>query len=138
MFGGLRFGWKWPPRLARRGKTTERPVAAALVAACSIRPAAAQPIGGEHAVEGKNRTAASTGTVTIILAGETTCEIVWQTGETTSHGICPRKDNAFAAAYVTEDAIGVVIYRVQDDGTPDGLRTIRGKDGVGTEMEAPK
>ena len=44
---------------------------------------------------------------------------------------------AFAAAYVLQDAIGLIVYKVMEDGTLDGLWTIAGKEGNGTEVLTP-
>ena len=63
--------------------------------------------------------------------------IHWETGGTTSDGICARNDDAFAAAYVLQDAVGLIVYKVVEDGTLDGLWTIAGKEGNGTEVLTP-
>lgn len=97
--------------------------------------AMAQSIGGTYAVSGTNHDGSTYGgTAEITLTSETTCEIVWTTGSTTSTGICSRNDDAFAAAYVLEDAVGLVIYKVLPDGTLNGLWTIAGEGGTGTEV----
>ncbi|MEO8683675.1 MAG: hypothetical protein ABI414_02420 [Devosia sp.] len=100
--------------------------------------AAAQEIGGSYIVEGTNLDGSPyKGTAEITLTSETTCEIVWTTGATTSQGICMRNDNAFSAAYVLGDAIGLIIYLVQEDGSMQGLWTIAGQEGNGTENLTP-
>lgn len=100
--------------------------------------AAAQDIGGHYTTEGTNLDGSPySGTADITITSETTCEIHWTTGATTSQGICMRNDNAFSAAYVLGDAIGLVIYLVQEDGSMQGLWTIAGKDGNGTENLTP-
>ena len=100
--------------------------------------AAAQEIGGKYTTEGTNLDGSPyTGTAEITLTSETTCTIEWITGSTTSQGICMRNNNAFSAAYVLGDAIGLVIYLVQDDGSMQGLWTIAGKEGNGTENLTP-
>ena len=113
-------------------------IASALLALCMIPPAAAQSIGGSYTTAGTNLDGSSyTGTVEITLTSETTCTIHWETGGTTSDGICSRNGDAFAAAYVLQDAIGLVVYRVLEDGTLDGLWTIAGNGGNGTEVLTP-
>lgn len=98
----------------------------------------AQDIGGRYTVAGTNHDgSAYEGTAEITLTSDTTCEIVWQTGDTTSQGICSRNSDAFAAAYVLEDAVGLVIYKVAADGSMDGLWTIQGEGGTGTEKLTP-
>ena len=113
-------------------------LASLLLGLCIMAPAAAQSIGGNYAVEGTNLDGSPySGTAEITLTSETTCAIHWVTGGTTSEGICSRNDAAFAAAYVLGDAIGLVVYKVQEDGSLDGLWTIAGKNGNGTEVLTP-
>ena len=87
-----------------------------------------------------NRSAASTPSPapTITLTSETTCTIHWETGGSSSDGICMRNDNAFSAGYVMGEEIGLVVYKVEDDGSLHGLWTIAGKNGSGTEVLTPK
>ena len=100
--------------------------------------ATAQDIGGNYTVEGTNLDGSSyQGTAEIKLTSGTTCEIYWTTGPSTSQGICMRNGNAFSAGYVLGDAIGLVIYLVEDDGSMEGLWTIAGQDGSGTENLTP-
>lgn len=111
--------------------------AAALVA--GTLGAAAQSIGGNYSVAGTNFDGQEYGgDVTITLTSETTCVIEWKTGATTSQGICSRNGDAFAAAYVLNGEVGLVVYKVGDDGVLDGLWTLAGKDGNGTEVLTPK
>ena len=77
------------------------------------------------------------GTAEVTLTSETTCTIHWVTGSSTSDGICSRNGDAFAAAYVLGDAIGLVVYKVMEDGTLDGLWTIAAQEGSGTEKLTP-
>ena len=112
--------------------------ASALLGLCLAAPASAQSIGGAYTVEGTNLDGSSySGTAEIKLLSDTTCTIHWVTGGTTSDGICSRNDDAFAAAYVLGDVFGLVVYKVDDDGTLDGLWTIAGKDGNGAEVLTP-
>ncbi|RWM10003.1 hypothetical protein [Mesorhizobium sp.] len=102
-------------------------------------PAAAQSIGGAYTVSGTNFDGSSyDGEATITLTSETTCTIRWETGGSSSDGICMRNDNAFSAGYVMGKEIGLVVYKVEDDGSLHGLWTIAGKDGNGTETLTPK
>jgi len=97
----------------------------------------AQDIGGTYDVEGTNHNGTTYGgTATITLTSDTTCEIVWDTGST-SNGICSRNGDAFAAAYVLGEAVGLVIYKVLPDGSLNGLWTIAGQGGTGTEILTP-
>ena len=115
-------------------------LAGALLGLGLVAPAHAGSVNaGTYDVEGTNLDgSAYRGTATIELTSETTCSIEWHTGSTTSSGICMLYDNAFAAAYVLGDAVGLIVYEVQDDGSLHGARTISGKDGSGTEVLTPE
>jgi len=115
-----------------------RKIALGLVFAGLAGNVYAQDIGGRYTVEGTNHNGtAYQGTAEITLTSDTTCEIVWKTGATESKGICSRNDDTFAAAYVLQDAVGLVIYKVSDDGSMEGLWTIQGQPGTGTETLTP-
>ncbi|MEI9413573.1 hypothetical protein [Mesorhizobium sp. Cs1321R2N1] len=102
-------------------------------------PAAAQSIGGTYTVAGTNFDGSSyDGEATITLTSGTTCAIHWETGGSSSDGICMRNDNAFSAGYAMGKDIGLVVYKVEDDGSLHGLWTIAGKEGNGTEVLTPK
>lgn len=114
-------------------------VKAAFALAVMAAPAGAQSIGGTYDAEGTNLDGSPyRGTATITLTSSTTCEIKWTTGGTTSQGICMRNGPSFAASYVLGRAIGLVIYTVQPNGTLDGLWTVAGADGAGTEVLTPR
>jgi hypothetical protein len=101
-------------------------------------PASAQSIGGAYKVAGTNFDGSPYGgTAEITLTSETTCVIKWQTGGSSSEGICMRNDDAFSAGYVMGDDIGLVVYKVMEDGSLHGLWTIAGKEGNGTEVLMP-
>jgi hypothetical protein len=105
----------------------------------AAQSASAQSIGGTYKVDGTNFDgSAYTGTAEITLTSSTTCTIHWETGGSTSDGICSRNADAFAAAYKLGDAIGLVVYKVMEDGTLEGLWTIAGKEGNGTEKLTPQ
>jgi hypothetical protein len=111
---------------------------AAALGLLAVEPASAQSIGGTYKVEGTNFDGSPyTGTAEITLTSSTTCVIHWETGGSTSDGICSRNAEAFAAAYKLGDAIGLVVYKVMEDGTLEGLWTIAGKEGNGTEKLIP-
>jgi hypothetical protein len=115
-----------------------RKIALALAVAGLAATAHAQDIGGSYTVAGTNHNGSSyEGTATITLTSDTTCEIEWKTGGTESSGICSRNDDAFAAAYVLQDSVGLVIYKVKPDGSMEGLWTIQGEGGTGTETLTP-
>jgi hypothetical protein len=110
---------------------------AALGIACCAATAQAQNL--EYSVKGTNLNGSPyTGDATITIISDTTCAIEWVTGSTTSKGFCMRNDDAFAAGYVMGDAIGLIIYKMEDGGVLRGLWTITGQNGVGTEILTPK
>jgi hypothetical protein len=101
--------------------------------------AAAQSIGGTYDARGTNLDGSPyVGTATITLTSSTTCDIKWTTGGTTSQGICMRNGPSFAASYVLGRSIGLVIYNVMPDGSLDGLWTVAGAEGAGTEVLTPR
>ncbi|TPN86522.1 hypothetical protein FJ987_06085 [Mesorhizobium sp. CU2] len=102
-------------------------------------PAAAQSIGGTYTVAGTNFDGSKYGgEATITLTSDTTCTIHWETGGSTSDGICMRNDNAFSAGYAMGKEIGLVVYKIEEDGSLHGLWTIAGQNGNGTETLTPK
>jgi hypothetical protein len=48
------------------------------------------------------------------VTSENTCPITWSTGASTSTGICMRNGTAFAAGYVLNDKVGLIIYQHDD------------------------
>jgi hypothetical protein len=116
----------------------KRLVATALVFLASVVPVLAGDLGGSYTVYGTNFDGSHyRGTAKITVQTNTTCEIEWTTGSTTSSGICMRNDDSFAAAYQLGKDVGLVIYKMRSDGTLDGLWTIAGQDGNGTEILTP-
>jgi len=114
-------------------------VLAAAAVALSLTGASAEGLGGHYRVAGTNFDGSHySGTAEIVVTSKNTCRIDWVTGSTTSHGICMRNGNAFAASYRLGSAIGLVIYEMKDDGTLVGLWTIADKSGVGTETLTPE
>ena len=116
----------------------KRILIASVLALGMTLPVSAQAIGGHYKIAGTNLDGSPYGgEADIALTSETTCTIKWTTGSTESTGICMRNDDSFAAGYVLGDAVGLVIYKVKPDGTLDGLWTIAGKAGNGTEVLTP-
>ena len=101
-------------------------------------PIMAQDVGGHYIVQGPNfDDSPYGGEAEITRTSSTTCEIVWITQSTSSSGICMRNGPAFAAGYVLGDSIGLVVYQVMSDGSLNGLWTIAGQEGSGTELLVP-
>ena len=101
-------------------------------------PANAIDFGGKYKVEGTNINGTKyDGEATIEITSETTCAIHWTTGATTSDGICMRNDDSFAAAYKIQEEVGLIIYKVSPEGVLNGVWTIAGNGGAGTEILTP-
>ena len=99
----------------------------------------AQTVGGSYAVQGTNLDGTPyEGTAQITLASDTTCTIEWTTGASSSVGICMYVGSAFAAAYVQGEGAGLTLYAVEEDGTLNGIWTVAGQPGAGTEVLSPQ
>ncbi len=113
-------------------------VASACLLLASVASASAQNLPGKYQVEGKNLDGSDySGTAEIVATSEVTCRITWQTGSTTSEGICMRSGTSFAAGYVLGESIGLVVYEMKPDGSLEGTWTIADQDGVGEEILTP-
>jgi hypothetical protein len=115
-----------------------RAIAIALVAlALAGTEAAAQMVGGAYRVDGTNPDgSAYTGTATITPSSDTTCRISWRTGST-STGICMTAGKALAASYVLNGKVGLVLYRLEADGSLRGVWTVADQPGAGSETLTP-
>ena len=113
-------------------------LAAAFVALVS--PALAAGFGaGSYTVQGTNLDGSPySGTAVVKLLSDTTCEIDWTTGSTTSVGLCMMMDGVVSAAYRQGDGVGVTMYHINDDGSLDGAWTVAGQNGSGTEKLTPQ
>ena len=112
--------------------------AAAMLVAGLATAALAEDLEGTYEVHGVNPDGSTySGTAEIIATSETTCRIIWSVG-TESSGICMRNGIAFAAGYVLRDKVGLVIYKIRQDGSLDGTWTVADEDGAGTEMLIPQ
>jgi hypothetical protein len=108
-----------------------------LVLALAGTPAAAQMVGGQYRVTGTNADgSAYRGTATITPSSNSTCRITWHTGST-SIGICMLAGRAFAASYVLNRKVGLVVYELQPDGSLKGVWTLADQPGAGTEILTP-
>ena len=109
------------------------------VLAVTIVGAAAADVGGNYRVSGKNFDGSNySGRAEITVTSKTTCRINWYIGSSVWRGICMRNGDAFAASYRLGDAVGLVIYRMNSDGSLEGLWTIADKAGVGSETLTPR
>lgn len=101
-------------------------------------PASAQTVGGRYQAQGTNFDGSPySGEAVINLLSDTTCEIKWITGSTEASGICMRNGDSFAAGYELNGKVGLVIYKLMADGSMNGLWTIAGSSGNGTEVLIP-
>ncbi len=112
-------------------------IGAALLTVGFAAAASAQSVGGKYDVKGTNFDGSPyTGTATITRSSDSTCRIRWDTGST-STGICMLANASLAAAYQMGDAVGLVLYDLQSDGSLKGVWTIADKPGAGTENLTP-
>jgi len=94
---------------------------------------------GSYAVQGTNLDGSPySGTAVVKLLSDTTCEIDWTTGSTSSVGLCMMMDGVVSAAYRQGDGVGVTMYHITDDGSLEGAWTIAGQNGSGTEKLTPQ
>ena len=113
-------------------------VAAALAA--SVSAASAQQLTGSYQVQGDNANGSTyRGVAEISGTAGGNCAIRWQIQNTPpTQGFCMRQGNVLSAAYRLGNAIGLVVYRIDDDGSLNGTWTIAGQEGVGKERLVPQ
>ena len=108
----------------------------AIVAAPSV---SAEFREGTYTVEGTNLDGSSyKGAAAVKLLSDTTCEIDWTTGSTTSVGLCMMMEGVVAAAYHHGDNVGVTMYHINHDGSLEGAWTVAGQNGSGSEKLTPQ
>jgi len=111
-----------------------------VVVALLAGPAAAAGFqAGTYNVEGTNLDGSPyKGTAEVKVLSDTTCQITWTTGSTSSVGICMMMDGVVSAAYQQGNVVGVTMYHMNDDGSLDGAWTVAGQNGSGTEKLTPQ
>jgi len=77
------------------------------------------------------------GTVSISLVSDTTFNVEWNIDGEIYKGFGMHRNDAVAATYTINGQPGLVVYQVKD-GTLNGLWTIRGENGNGTEVLTPQ
>ena len=97
----------------------------------------AQSIGGTYRVSGTNPNGSQYGGTARITGSGANCRIYWQTGATSSEGVCLQSNRSFAAAYILQGQAGLVVYELRPDGSLHGTWTTAGS-GVGTESLFPQ
>jgi hypothetical protein len=113
--------------------------ATAVIMMATIGTAAAQQLTGRYQVIGDNGNGTGYRGVAVIsgTAGGN-CGIRWTiTNTPPTQGFCMRQGNVLSAAYKLGESVGLVVYRINDDGTLDGTWTIAGQEGVGKERLVP-
>ncbi len=117
-----------------------RLVAAAAILAAGIATAGAQQLTGRYQVIGDNGNGTGyRGVAEISGTAGGNCAIRWAIPNTPpTQGFCMRQGNVLSAAYRLGESIGLVVYRLNDDGSLDGTWTIAGKEGVGKERLVPQ
>ena len=78
------------------------------------------------------------GTATIEVISDTSFTIHWDTGSPVLEGSGLRTSDLVAATFMLENDPGLIIYKVDDSGVLNGLWSIRGRDGTGTERLTPQ
>ena len=112
---------------------------AAVLAVAAAPALAADFHAGMYTAEGTNLDGSPyKGTAEVKILSDTTCEIDWTTGSTTSVGLCMMMDGVVAAAYRQGDNVGVTMYHINDDGSLEGAWTVAGQNGSGTEKLTPQ
>ena len=113
--------------------------AAVAIVVAGVGAASAQQLTGRYNVIGDNGNGTGYRGVAVIsgTAGGN-CGIRWAIVNTPpTQGFCMRQGNVLSAAYKLGESVGLVVYRINDDGTLDGTWTIAGQEGVGKERLVP-
>jgi hypothetical protein len=77
------------------------------------------------------------GTATIDVISDSTFAIRWNIAGAIFKGFGMRMNDALAATYVIDGDPGLIIYKVDESGTLNGLWSVRGRNGSGTERLTP-
>ena len=88
---------------------------------------------------GKNADGSSyTGTVAVKVISDTTFSIEWKSGGSLTKGFGMRLNDVLSATYMLNGQPGLVIYKVQSDGSLTGIWAIKGESGNGSETLTPQ
>jgi hypothetical protein len=114
----------------------------AVVALCLVTLSARAEtltLASSYKATGKNGDGSSyTGTVTVKVISDTTYTIEWKVGDTVTKGFGMRMGDTLSATYTLDGQPGLIIYKVQDDGTLSGIWAIKGESGTGSEVLTPR
>lgn len=78
------------------------------------------------------------GTVTIKIISDTTFSIEWKIGNSITKGFGMRMNDNLSATYLLDGQPGLVMYKVQEDGSLAGIWAIKGQPGNGSEVLTPE
>ena len=101
-------------------------------------PAFAQTTGGSYTVAGTNPGGAAYAGTADITISDADCTVTWAFGNGKAEGTCLQADGVLATSYVVGDMLTLVLYRVGADGVLNGVWSVGGKAGTGTEVLTPK
>jgi hypothetical protein len=120
--------------------TMLRLAAAAALLTATISAAGAQQLTGRYQVIGDNANGTTyRGVAEISGTAGGNCAIRWNIGSNQAiQGFCMRQGNVLSAAYRLGNGIGLVVYRLNDDGSLDGTWSLAGQEGVGKERLVPQ
>ena len=92
----------------------------------------------KYQAAGKNPDGSSyTGTASVNVISDTTFSIEWKIADATYKGFGMRMNDSLAATYMIDGQPGLVIYKVQSDGSLLGTWAIKGENGAGSETLTP-
>jgi hypothetical protein len=79
------------------------------------------------------------GTLSVKILSDTTISLEWKSGDDhVTKGFGMRMNDSIAATYMLDGEPGLVIYKVNSDGSMTGIWAIKGQDGNGTETLTPE
>lgn len=79
-----------------------------------------------------------TGTVAIKIISDTTFSIEWKVDGSVTKGFGMRLNDTLSATFMQDGQPGLVIYKIQSDGSLTGIWAMEGESGNGTETLTPR
>ena len=111
----------------------------ALLLLCISAHADTLQLASSYKAVGKNPDgSAYEASVAVKIISDTTFSIQWKIGDSVIKGFGMRMNDTLSATYMLEGEPGLVIYKVQSDGTLAGIWAIKGQSGNGSETLTPK
>jgi hypothetical protein len=127
-------------RLNQGGHTVLRTIWTLIFIAVAI-PAQTEPLtlSTKYDAVGTNPDGSKyTGTAAVTVISNVTFTIIWTIGGSVIRGFGMLMNDSLSATYMINGEPGLVIYKVDANGTLDGLWAIRGKNANGTERLIPR